>query len=167
MSKTGFVTKGTTEYFAEREQRMQAHIDGAKAKIDEIEAKVTAEITEINAQRDRLHTHLAGFIDARNQLVAHRNKTVDLVTQLQAVVSICDNELPVLDAMLDGLETDTIAADAKLVEAEKSKSRQLNKHVRTRRKYEMRKSRLDLRRTISAKHDVTSLLQTVLSEEEP
>lgn len=144
----GFVTKGTPEYFAERERRMQGHIDEAKKNIDAIETKVRAEIAEINVQRDRLREHLAGFIDARNQLATHRNKTVDLIAQLNAVVTICDADLPVLDSMLDELEGETIAADRKLEETEKGKARQLNKHVRKKTRYELRKTRLDLRKRL-------------------
>lgn len=150
MSDKGFVTKGTAEYFAAREQRIQGHIDEAKSKIDEIETRVRAEITAINQQRDRLRGHLEGFIDARNKLAAERNKTVDLIVQLNAVVSICDADLPVLDSMLDELENETIAADNKLADAEKSRHRQLNKHERKKTRYELRKTRLDLRRRLVA-----------------
>ncbi len=147
-SERGFVTKGSPEYFAERERRMQAHIDEAKTNIFAIETKVRAEITEINVQRDKLREHLAGFIEARNQLAEHRNKTADLVVQLEAVMGICDANLPVLDNMLNELEDEAVAADRKLEDTEKGKTRQLSKHVRKKTKYELRKCRLDLRKKI-------------------
>jgi chromosome segregation ATPase len=144
----GFITKGTPEYFAEREKRIQSNIDEAKSRIDEIEAKVRAEIVEIGAERDRLRHHLDGFIGARNKLAEHRNKTVDLVAQLQAVISICDTQLPVLDAMLDELEHDSVAADARLENTEQSRHRQLHKHERKKTRYELRKTRLGLRKKL-------------------
>ncbi len=165
MSDKGFVTKGSSEYFAEREQRMQAHIDEAKANIDKIETKVRAEIAEINTQRERLREHLAGFIDARNMLAAHRNKTVDLVAQLEAVIRICDADLPVLDSMLDELESETAAADKKFADTEEGKTRQLKKHVRKKAKYELRKTRLDLRRKLHGADPVQQLANEALEIE--
>lgn len=149
MSNTrGFVTKGSREYFAEREQRLQGHIDEARTKIDEIETRVRAELIEIGAERDRLRLHLEGFIDARNKLVEHRNRTVDLVSQLQSVIGICDTQLPVLDSMLDELEDDSVATDARMEDAEKSRHRQLSKHERKRTRFELRKTRLGLRKRL-------------------
>lgn len=162
----GFVTKGSTEYFAEREKRMQAHIDEAKSNIDKIETKVRAEITEINVERDKLRTHLAGFIDARNALAAHRNTTVDLIAQLNAVVTICDADLPMLDSMLDELEGEAMAADNKLAETEKGKERQLKKHVRKKSKYELRKTRLDLRKKLHGADPVQAIANEALEIED-
>ncbi len=166
MSERGFVTKGSTEYFAEREKRMQAHIDEAKTNIDKIETKVRAEIAEINVQRERLHTHLGGFIDARNALASHRNTTVELVLQLEAVIKICDADLPVLDSMLDELEGETMAADKKLADTEEGKTRQLKKHVRKKAKYELRKTRLDLRRKLHGADPVQQLANEALEIED-
>lgn len=143
------VTKGTPEYFAEREKRMQGHIDTAKAKIDEIEAKVRAEIDEITAQRNTLRRHLEGFLNARDALVASREKTEKLIDALGAIIVVCDAELPQLDSLLSQLDGDYAQADTKLDETEKGKRRQLHKHERTKTKYELRKVRLDLRRRLT------------------
>jgi len=144
----GFVTKGSAEYFAEREKKINARIVEAKSKIDEIESKVRDEIVEITASRELIQQHLSGFVQARNELVQHRSKTIALIESLNSVVSICDTDLPVLDKMLDELEVDYTREDDNLAAAEKSRHRQLNKHVRAKTRYELRSIRLSLRKKL-------------------
>jgi hypothetical protein len=144
----GFVTKGSEEYFAEREANINKRIVEAKTNIAAIEARVQAEIAEIVERRDRLRTHLEGFITARNELVGHRQATIKLITELQQVVGVCDAELPTLDRMLDSLETSYETEVDGLNEAEKSRSRQLKKHERAKTRYELRSARLAMRKKL-------------------
>jgi hypothetical protein len=148
MIDRGFTTKGSEQYFADREARITAHIVDAKTKIDEIETRVRAEMVEIGERRDRIRHHLQGFIAARNELVEHREKTVRLVDELHAVIGICDEQLPTLDAMLDELEKDYGTEDVALQGAEQSRARQLKKHERKKTRYELRGARLQLRKTL-------------------
>lgn len=144
----GFITKGTAEYFAERERKITARIDEAKTKIDEIERKVRGEIAEITTIRDRIQEHLSGFVQARNELVEHRARTIALIESLNGVVSICDADLPALDKMLDDLESDYTREDGRLADAERSRHRQLHKHERAKTRYELRNVRLGLRKKL-------------------
>lgn len=148
MSDTGFVTKGSEQYFAEREQKIQAHIDDAKSKIAEIENRMRAEIEEIKNKREMLRKHLSGFIDARNDLVRHRAKTIQLIVELENTVKVVDDQLPTLDEMLTVLEKDYRREDYALDEAEGSRTKQLKKYERKKARYEGRQVRLELRKNI-------------------
>ncbi len=64
------------------------------------------------------------------------------------MIGICDTQLPVLDSMLDELEDDTVATDARMENAEKSRHRRLSKHERKRTRFELRKTRLGLRKRL-------------------
>jgi len=152
MSDKGFVTKGSPEYFEERRQRMQAHVDTANAKLDEIESKLRVEIDEITTYRNAIRSNLEAFVRNRDALVASRQKIEGLIDQLGGAVAVIDTELPQLDRLLDDLDGEYANLDVRLNEAEKVKRRQLHKHERTKTKYKLRITRLDLRQRIVEKN---------------
>jgi hypothetical protein len=139
-------TKGSEEYFAEREAKITAHINDAKTKIEEIEGRVRGEITAIQEQRDKIRMHLEGFIAARNGIVTHRERTIELIDELNKIVLICNSQLPALDEMLDTLENRAQSEDQALEGAENSRHRQLHKHERKKTRFELRQARLKLRK---------------------
>lgn len=148
MNERGFTTKGSAEYFAEREQRIGRHIDEAKSKIEEIEARVRGEIAEISARRATLRMHLEGFVTARNEIVERRDAAIKLIGELEAVIGVCDNEIPGIDAALDELQHDYGAEDQRLDAAETSRHRQLRKHERKKTRFEGRLARVQLRKSL-------------------
>lgn len=152
MSDKGFTTKGSPEYFAERTAKVQARIDEAKSKIESIESRVRVEIEAIQTERAKLLGHLHGAVVARGALTSKREAAARLIEEMQSVIRLCDAELPALGEVLDVLLAEGERADDALDEAEKSRRRQLHKHERARTRYEGRKTRLELREAMFAKH---------------
>lgn len=151
-----FITKGTPEYFAEREARLQAHIDNAKTQIESIEGRCRAELVELAGIRDRIQEHLQGFVNARNELVKHREETLVLISSLKSLVNVCETELPEVDKLLDGLEIDYNRTDHNLADKEETRRKQLNKHERVKARFELRSAHLALRKKKALVHEQPS-----------
>lgn len=148
MTKRGFVTNGSSEYFAEREQKISTQISEARAKIDEINARVAPEIAAITEKRERLRAQLDVLMAARNDLVKHCETATALIGELEKVTAICDIEVPNVDRVLDLLQDDYEKEDTELDQAEKARRRQLSKHERKQQRYELRSARLSLRKKL-------------------